>query len=102
MTERAFALAVNDSPQAQRMARLQRLRRALQIGFFALFGAYCFSELHALLAVGPVDNILCDRARFTLAQLRHQGADRFTGGGKAIIGAFAILLAGKPVGHVAG
>lgn len=37
MTERAFALAVNDSPQAQRMARLQRLRRALQIGFFALF-----------------------------------------------------------------
>lgn len=33
MTERAFALAVNDSPQAQRMARLQRLRRALQIAW---------------------------------------------------------------------
>jgi polyferredoxin len=37
MNERAVALAVNEAPELLRMARLQRWRRALQIGFFVLF-----------------------------------------------------------------
>jgi polyferredoxin len=41
MTERAVALALaetaDDAPGRRRMARVQRWRRALQIGFFALF-----------------------------------------------------------------
>ena len=37
MPERAIALAVNEAPQPLPMARLQRRRRAFQLGFFALF-----------------------------------------------------------------
>lgn len=37
MNERAVALAVNDAPRREPMAQLQRRRRILQAGFFALF-----------------------------------------------------------------